>query len=168
MKNKRRWFFSKNWEKKKPSKKKTTALGEKSLWKNLSIFWKKTNTFDIKLDRTLGKKLWKRKQTQLKNEKLKPLLKKKRNSIEKIKPFLKKKNLFEKNQPLQTNNRYEKKTCDNKKQNSFDIKTNPTLLGKKAKPLFSSEKSFGKKTLEKNKKKENHSLKNTSLLKTFF
>ena len=42
---------------KKTVDKKTTALGEKSLWKNLSIFGEKTNTFDIKLDRTLGKKL---------------------------------------------------------------------------------------------------------------
>ena len=50
-----------------------------------------------------------------------------------------------------------KKTCDNKKQNSFDIKTNPTLLGKKAKPLFSSgkilwdKKNIGKKTKKKRK-----------------
>ena len=40
---------------KKNRRKKTTALGKTSLWKNLSIFGKKTNTFDIKLDRTLGK-----------------------------------------------------------------------------------------------------------------
>ena len=60
-----------------------------------------------------------------------------------------------------------KKTCDNKKQNSFDIKTNTTLLGKKTKPLFSSGKIlWKKKNIGKNKKK--HSLKNTSLLKTFF
>ena len=80
--------------------------------------------------------------------------KKKIEKKRKINPFRKKKNRYEK-----------KKTCDNKTQNSYDIKTNQTHLKKKTKPLFSLKNPLGKNTVEKNKKKnkENHSLKNTSL-----
>ena len=58
----------------------------------------------------------------------------------------------------------QKKTCDNKKQNSYDINTNQTLLKKKKKPNpYSPEKNpLGKNTVEK-KREENHSLKNTTL-----
>ena len=66
---------------------------------------------------------------------------------------------MKKNQPLREKTTAMKKKCDNKKQKSFDIKTNPTLLGKKAKPLFSSGKIlWEKKTLEKNKKKKKTTL----------
>ena len=68
-----------------------------------------------------------------------------------------------------------KKTCDNKKQNSFDIKTNPTLLGKKTKPLFSSRKILWekKKHWKKTKKrkplfKEHLSFENFFLIKIEF
>ena len=43
-----------------------------------------------------------------------------------------------------------KKTCDNKTQNSYDIKTNQThLKKKKTKPLFSLKNPLGKNTVEK-------------------
>ena len=72
-----------------------------------------------------------------------------------------------KSTPSRKNNRFEKKKLVITKKNSFDIKTNPTLLGKKTKPLFSSEKILWEKKIGKKQKKENHSLKKTSLLKTF-
>ena len=68
-----------------------------------------------------------------------------------------------------------KKKCDNKKQNSFDIKTNPTLLGKKKPNPYSLQKNplEKKKHWKKTKKrkplfKEHLSFENFFLIKIEF
>ena len=77
---------------------------------------------------------------------------------------------MKKNQPLrEKTTAMKKKHVITKNKTPLTLKQTQPFWEKKPNPYSLQEKSFGKKkTLEKNKKKENHSLKNTSLLKTFF
>ena len=84
---------------------------------------------------------------------------------------MKKKNLFEKNQPLRekTTAMKKKKHVITKNKTPLTLKQTQPFWEKKPNPYSLQEKSFGKKkNIGKKQKKENHSLKNTSLLKTFF